>query len=138
MQLNGKESRSIVARRERRSEMKKRISEIGPTVSKSLLALGGIKKSLDAPIKDIGNFIEVVKVLFDEDPSNIELKELLSQLNSIVAYVGGAGSDLFNLQSKLRRNRDITTKLDANLEKSVAEAKLRLAIRQIIRESLKK
>jgi len=88
-------------------------------------------------IKDIGNFIEAVKVLSEQDPSNLELKNLLNQLNSIVAYVGGAGNDLFNLQTKLRKNRDITTKLDASFE-NVAEVKLRLAIRKFIKESLKK
>jgi len=119
--------------------MKKQILEaglLGP--SKSLLALGGIKKSLDTPVKDIGNFIEVVNSLVEKDPQNKDLQDLLSQLNTIVAYVGGAGSDIFNLQAKLRQNRNITTKLDSSFEEKVVETIIRHVIRKIIKEQFDK
>lgn len=116
---------------------KKIILEVGPKASKALLALGKIKKSLDIPLEDISSFIQTVKSLSENDPSNLELKNLLDQLNSIVAYVGGAGSDLFNLQANLRSKKDIVTRLDANLPANVVEAAVRRAIRKIIKESLK-
>jgi len=122
-----------------KEKMKKQISEaslLGP--SKSLLALGGIKKSLDAPVKDIGNFIEVVKSLVEKDPQNKDLQDLLSQLNAIVAYVGGAGSDIFNLQAKLRQNRNITTKLDSSFEEKVVETIIRYVVRKVIKEQFDK
>ena len=128
------EENSKAPRQEKKKEMKKRISEAGP--SKSLLALGGIKKNLDTPVKDIGNFIEVVKSLIEKDPQNKELQDLLSQLNTIVSYVGGAGSDIFNLQAKLRQNRNITTQLDSNFNKSVVETVVRHLVRNIIKESI--
>jgi len=52
-----------------KEKMKKQILEaglLGP--SKSLLALDGIKKSLDTPVKDAGNFIEVVNSLVEKEP----------------------------------------------------------------------
>ena len=113
---------------------KKIILEVGPKASKALIALGKIKSSLDIPIEGIGSFIETVNALYKEDPNNTELKTLLDQLNTIVAYVGGAGSDLLNLQAKLRKNKEIVTKIDTSLPEAVVEA-IRKEIRRLVKEA---
>jgi hypothetical protein len=107
------------------------------------MALGKIKKQLDEPVVGIGKMISAVKksqgmdvngdgTVDDQDKQILD--DLMNQLNNIVAYVGGAGSDVFNLNSNLRKNKKVAAAIDANLE----EAILRGVIRELVKEKLRK
>ena len=118
-----------------------KINELGAV--KTHMALGKIKKQLDEPVIGIGKLISAVKksqgmdVNGDgtaDDQDKQILDDLMNQLNNIVAYVGGAGSDVFNLNSNLRKNKNVAAAIDANLE----EAILRGVIRELIKEKLSK
>jgi hypothetical protein len=118
-----------------------KINELG--AAKTHMALGKIKKQLDEPVVGIGKMISAVKksqgmdvngdgTVDDQDKQILD--DLMNQLNNIVAYVGGAGSDVFNLNSNLRKNKKVAAAIDANLE----EAILRGVIRELVKEKLRK
>ena len=120
-------------------EVKKNIIELGTV--KTHMTLGKIKKQLDEPIADIGRVISAVKKshgtdvngdgVFDDDDKKI-LDDLMNQLNNIAAYVGGAGSDVLNLNSNLRKNKKVAAAIEANLEERV----LRGVIRELVKEEI--
>lgn len=117
------------------------INELG--AAKTHMALGKIKKQLDEPVVGIGKIISAIQRSQDvdvtgdgkvDDQDKKVLDDLMTQLNNIVAYVGGAGSDILNLNASLRKNRAAVTAIDANLEEKV----LRGILRELIKEELKR
>ena len=118
-----------------------RINELG--AAKTHMALAKIKKQLDEPVVGIGKIISAIQksqnvdVTGDgrvDDQDKKVLDDLIAQLNNVVAYVGGAGMDIFNLNSSLRKNKYVVSAIDANLEEKV----LRGVLRELIKEELKR
>lgn len=113
------------------------------SAAKTHMALGKIKKQLDEPVVGLGKIISAIQKSQDvdvtgdgkvDDQDKKVLDDLMSQLHNIVAYVGGAGSDILNLNASLRKNRSVVSAIDSNLAENV----LRGVLRVLIKEELKR
>jgi hypothetical protein len=79
--------------------------------SKSILSLMGAKKNLDIPATEVGKLINVLQKMESDD----QVKDLITKLQSVNAYIIGASQDLTNLSGDLRKLPNIKTKIDAQL-----------------------
>ena len=103
--------------------------------SKSILKLMGTKKNLEIPANDIGNLLGILQKIKNQDNSDNDQQanDLISQLQSINAYIIGASQDVNSIASQLRKMPDIKSKLDSQL---TSESTLRKLIHLLINQQL--
>lgn len=85
--------------------------------SKSILKLMGTKKNLEIPANDIGNLLSILQKIKNQDntDNDQQTNDLITQLQSINAYIIGASQDVNSIASQLRKMPDIKSKLDSQL-----------------------
>lgn len=103
--------------------------------SKSILKLMGTKKNLEIPANDIGNLLGILQKIKNQDNSDNDQQanDLITQLQSINAYIIGASQDVNSIASQLRKMPDIKFKLDSQL---TSESTLRNLIQLLINQQL--
>ena len=103
--------------------------------SKSILKLMGTKKNLEIPANDIGNLLGILQKIKNQDNSDNDQQanDLITQLQSINAYIIGASQDVNSIASQLRKMPDIKSKLDSQL---TSESTLRNLIQLLINQQL--